>query len=203
MDLNKIMTNMLASSNAKIIPGEVIGNINPYIEWIKWLSYIPEFQRERLQILNSKIVEDISLDELDEIREYKYQTRMLNLLKKYGTSDISKEEYREVYEFMANHSIDDLMLSKLSIEEIRYATEQIKNFSQLSNEELRRKVKEEQKEDNYKKLSMLNSYILHIISRFDFTRNIAKLNSEIEAQTKVNNFMRQKSLYLSANPYKK
>ena len=120
-----------------------------------------------IHILNSKIVKDFSLDKLDEIRKYKYQTKILNLLKNMVQLIFLKKN-RSIC-FMANHSIDDLMLSKLSIEEIKYATEQIKYFSQLSNEELRRKVKEEQQEDNYKNLSMVDSYILHIISRFVYT----------------------------------
>lgn len=67
MSFNRIMANMMAGNNAKIISGEIIGNIDPYIEWINWLSYVPEFQKARIQKLNSKTVAELTLDELDEI----------------------------------------------------------------------------------------------------------------------------------------
>ena len=201
MSFNRIMANMMASNGVKIICGEIIGNIEPYIEWIKWLSYLPEFQRVRIQELNSKIVEELTLEDLDEIRAYKSQIRMLDLFKIYGTSEISKKEYIEIYDFMVNQSIDELMLNKLTSEELRYAKDQIQYFSQIPNEELRKKVNEEQKADNYEKLSMVDSYVLHIISRVDFARNMTKLNREIEAQLRENDAMRQRSLYFSSNPY--
>ena len=103
------MANMMAGSNAKIISREIIGNVDPYMEWIKWLSYLLEFQKVRIQELNSKIVEELSLEELDEIIAYKSQIRMLDLFKIYGTSEISKEEYMEVSNFMENQSIDELI----------------------------------------------------------------------------------------------
>ncbi len=203
MSFNRIMANIMAGSGTKIISGEIIGNVNPYIEWVKWLSYLPDFQKARIQELNSKIVEELTLDELDEIRAYKNQIRMLNLFKIYGTSEISKKEYMEVYDFMLNQSIDELMLSKLSSEELRYAKDQIQYFCQIPNEELRKKVNEEQKADNYEKLSMVDSYVLHIVSRVNFARNMARLNNEIEAQLRENDAIRQRSLYFAANPYMK
>ena len=139
MSFNREMANMLAGSNVKVIHGEVIGNVDPYIEWIKWLSYIPKFQQLRIQELNSKKVADISIEELNEVKEYRNQSRMLRLFKIYGTSEISKNEYMEVYNFMKKQKIDDLMLSKLSVEELKYAKEQIQHFSEISNEELRQK----------------------------------------------------------------
>lgn len=203
MSFNRVMANMMAGSDIKIIHGEVIGNVDPYIEWIKWLSYVPEFQKARIQELSCKTVDEVTLEELDEIRAYKSQIRMLGLFKIYGTSEISKGEYMEVYDFMVKQSIDELMLSKLSSEELRYAKDQIQYFSQIPSEELRKRVKEEQKADNYENLSMVDSYILHIISRVDYARSMTELNRKIEAQLRENDAMRQRSIYYAANPYAK
>lgn len=35
MSFNRVIANMLSGSDIKIIHGEVIGNVDPYIEWIK------------------------------------------------------------------------------------------------------------------------------------------------------------------------
>ncbi len=203
MSFNRIMANMLANSGAKIIHGEVTGNVDPYIEWIKWLSYVPEFQKTRIQELNSKTAGELSLEELDEIRAYKSQAQMLELFKIYGTNKISKDEYMKVHDFMLNQLIDELMLSKLSQNELKYAKEKIQYFSQISSEELRKKVDEEQKADNYENLSMVDSYVLHIISRVDYARNMKKLDSEIKVRLEANEAISHRSLYYANNSYVK
>lgn len=203
MSFNKVVANMMAGSNIKIIHGEVVGNANPYIEWIKWLSYIPKFQEVRLQELSSKKVEELTGEEIDELNTYKRQNRILKLFKLYGTKEISKDEYMEVYNFMVNQSIDELMLSKLTIEELRYAKSQIQYFSEIASEELRKKVNEERKADNYENLSMVDSYILHVISKISFAKSIIELDRKIEAQVRKNAAMRERSLYYAVNPYTK
>ncbi len=203
MSFNKVVANMMAGSNIKIIHGEVVGNANPYIEWIKWLSYIPKFQEVKLQEVSSKKVEELTGEEIDELNTYKRQNRMLKLFKLYGTKEISKDEYMEVYNFMVNQSIDELMLSKLTIEELRYAKSQIQYFSEIASEELRKKVNEERKADNYENLSMVDSYILHVISKISFAKSIIELDRKIEAQVRENAAMRERSLYYAVNPYTK
>lgn len=38
MSFDREMAKIMAGNGAKIIHGENIGNVDPYIEWIKWLS---------------------------------------------------------------------------------------------------------------------------------------------------------------------
>ena len=179
MSLNRVMASRMAGSNVKMIHGEVIRNVDPYMEWTKWLSYVPEFQKERIQELDSKRMEEMTLEEVEELEKYKNQNRMLGLFKIYSTSKISKDEYMEVYDYMANQSIDELMLSKLSSEELKYAKDQIQYFNQIPSEELRKKVTEEQKADNYENLSMVDSYVLHIISKINYAKSIPQHNREL------------------------
>ena len=95
MSISKIMAKELANSGAKFIHGAIKRNIDPIAEWIKWLSYVPESQKSKIQQLESKTVREISLEELEEIYQYKYQERMANLFKLYGTNNISEAEYLE------------------------------------------------------------------------------------------------------------
>lgn len=96
-DFNRQMAKMMSGTKTKVICGEVMGNIDPLTEWIKWLSYTPDFQKKRINELQNKKVIELSLSELDELRENLYQKRMLDLIKIYGTEQISKDEYMEVY----------------------------------------------------------------------------------------------------------
>ena len=107
----------------------------------------------------------------------------------------------KVYDYMCNESIEKLMLSKLTSEELRYAKQEITRLSEVSKEQLSAKVNEEQKPERYEQLSMVDSYILHIISDIDYARSISSLNRKIEAQLEQNDIMRQRSLYYASNSY--
>ena len=128
---------------------------------------------------------------------------MLDLIKIYGTEQISKDEYMEVYDYIKNESIDRIMLSKLTKEELDYVKENISKYSSLSREELNLKINKEQEKSTYNSLSMVDSYILHIISRISFSRSIGKLNDEIASRIEENNAIRQKNYYYASNPYRR
>ena len=117
-DFNREMAMLMAGTESMAIHGATIGNVSPYIEWIKWLSYTPDFQKKKIKELNNKVAGDLSLKELYELCEYLNQQRMLRLFKIYGTTKISKDEYMEVYDYMCRESIDKLMISKLSKKEL-------------------------------------------------------------------------------------
>lgn len=110
MSISKIMAKELANSGAKFIHGAVKRNIDPIAEWIKWLSYVPESQKSKIQQLESKTVREISLEE---IYQYRYQEKMANLFKLYGTNNISKAEYLEVYNYMSEQSIKRINVKKI------------------------------------------------------------------------------------------
>ena len=172
-----------------------ISGMNIYLECMKWLKYIPEFQKNKIDKLNKKVVSDLTLEELDEIVSYKEQERMLELFKIYDTDKISEDEYMEVYDYMMDDMmVEKLMLNKLTKEELEYAKEQIKNLKTLDKKVLRNKIKDEVKEENYNNLSMVDSYILHIISKIDLRRSINELNNKIQEKINENEIMRQKSI---------
>ena len=104
---------------------------------------------------------------------------------------------------LKSKSIEELMLKKLTSEELRYARQEITRLSKVPKEQLSAKVNEEQKPEKYEQLSMVDSYILHIISDVDYDRSISDLNRKIEAQLKQNDVMRQRSLHYASNPYAK
>ena len=202
-DFNREMAMLMAGTGSKAVHGKMIGNVSPYIEWIKWLSYIPDFQKKKIQEINNKAAKDLSLTEINELREYLNQKRMLGLFKMYGSTVITKDEYMEVYDYMCFESIDKLMLSKLSKKELEYAKQEIIKLKELPENELSKKIENDTKEETYLKLSMVEAYILHIVSITDFNRHMMSLEAEIQSQLDENDQMRQKSCYYASNPYKK
>ena len=203
MGFNRIMAREMAKigGKVKIIHGNVVGNVSPNIEWVKWLSYEPEFEKKRIEYFDSKKISKLSLEELEEASKYSRNKVFARLFKIYGTSECSEEDYMKVYNYMCNESIEELMLSKLTSEELRYAKQEITRLSKVSKEQLSAKVREEQTPEKFEQLSMVDSYILHIISDIDYARSMANLNRRIDAQLEQNEIVRQRGLYYASNPY--
>lgn len=198
---NKVMAReMSKSSGGKLIRGNVMRSVNPLIEWIKWLSYNPVHEQDKINYIYSKRVEDLSIDELKEILKYKERNRMSQLFIKYNKGECSEEEYMEVYHYMGK-SITDLMMDKLNSEELTYAKKEILGLSAVPQNEVRRKIEAEQKEEIYMSLSMVDSYILHIISDINYRKSLPNLDRKIQAQLERNDVMRQKSLSYASNQY--
>lgn len=175
--------------------------IEPHIAWVKWLSYVPEFKRKRISEIESKPVDEISKDEEDELKIFRNESEMLKLFQKYVSGDISKDEYMQVYNIMRTRSLDDLMMSRLSKEELSDAKSQIRSFSELSNEELHQKVEEEKREENYEKLSMLDSYILYELSKVSWNRGLEELSKQISIQISDTDAQSKKDASLNSFPY--
>lgn len=202
MDLNRMDAMEIAKmgGKTKIIHGNVIGNVSPDIEWIKWLSYEPEFEKRRIEYFDTKKVSELTYEELEEASKYSRNRIFARLFKIYGTDECSPEDYMRVYDYMCNESIEKLMLSKLTSEELLYARNEITRLSKISKEELSAKINEEQKPEKYEQLSMVDSYILHVISDIDYARSMSDLERKIDAQLEQNRNMRKQSLYYAANP---
>ena len=100
----------MAGGPVKIIHGE-IANIDPLLEWSKWLAYIPRLQKEKIRYLKIKRKKGLALNtnDLNILKTYEEQMRLAKLFQIYGTSKISQEEYIEVYNYMTNNSIDELI----------------------------------------------------------------------------------------------
>lgn len=72
-DLKRIMAKEMAKINngtAINIRGNVLGSVNLLTEWIRWLSYVPCFMKERIDYIYSKNTRDLSIDELKELTSY-------------------------------------------------------------------------------------------------------------------------------------
>ncbi len=203
MSLKEILVREMAKSGgkAKITCGKTIVNVSPDVEWLKWLSYEPEFEKNRIEYFDSKKVSELSLEELAEASRYIKNRVFAELFKIYGASECSKEDYMKVYEYMCNESIEELMISKLTPEELQYAKQEITRLSKIPSDQLSCIIKEEQ--EKYEQLSMVDSYILHIISGIDYARSLSSLDKELNSQLEQNAVMRRRSFYAASNPYQK
>ena len=201
MDFSKEIVREMAGMGGTFLYGNVVGNVSPDIEWIKWLSYEPEFEKKRIEYLDSKKVSELSYEELNEASIYSRNKMFAKLFKAYGTKECSEEDYIKVYNFMCEESIEKLMLSKLTVEELQYAKQEITRLLDIPKEQLCAKVQEEQRLEKYEKLSMVDSYILHIMSNVDYARARSDLDRKIGKQLEQNDVVIRKSLCYANNSY--
>lgn len=113
------------------------------------------------------------------------EKRMVKLFYKYIKQQCSKDEFFEVYDYM-NNSIEDLMNSKLTKEDIKIAKEKMDELKKLSDEELSKKIEEEKNEDNYFNLSMIDAYVLHMIIKIDNLRTKIEFQKRLDLYDKEN-----------------
>lgn len=81
--LNQILAREMSKSKGRvsIVPMYGGGNVSPYLEWKKWLSYVPEFERKRIEYFDSKKYQNylmMNLKRLVDIEKIKF---LLNYFK--------------------------------------------------------------------------------------------------------------------------
>ena len=73
----------------------------------------------------------------------------------------------------------------------------------MSEKEIRRYIVNESQEDNYNELSMMDAYVLHMVSMMNFNNNMIKLNKKLKVQIEVNDEMRKRSFSKAKSYVKK
>ena len=193
MGLEDIMMNDICDDDLKIVLSDVFGVINPYKEWIKWLSYYSEDTKNRLNEIINKPNESLSFDEMREYEKFREQLKALVLLNRYLDDNLTNSQYKFLLDFMCNESIEEYMKSKLSKEELESAKEKINKYSNVPKVILNDKVMNEKNEEVYDNLSMEDAYVLHMISKINHQRNLEELDDDIRIQNEKNNKIIKKS----------
>ena len=88
--LNQILAREMSKSKgrASIVPKYDGGNVSPYLEWKKWLSYVPEFERKGIEYFDSKKISEKK-------REMLYE-QITNEAISYGIGIINQKEIDEI-----------------------------------------------------------------------------------------------------------
>lgn len=194
----KILVQEMSKSNgsAKIVTKD-------YKEWIAWLNYEPEFEKQRKKYLMSRKFEELNASEQIELSHYiKYQT-YADLFNKYETNTGTQEEYIKVCNFMKIESLEDLIISKLTAEELNYVKSEINRIENLSLTDFESEYRKLRDLYFNEQLTMTERYVYYLSSRIAAYRNNIRVENEISAQLKGNENMRYRSYIYSQNPYRK
>ena len=194
----KILAKEMSKSNgsAKIVTKD-------YKEWIAWLNYEPEFEKQRKKYLMSRKFEELNASEQIELSHYiKYQT-YADLFNKYETNTCTQEEYIKVCNFMKIESLEDLIISKLTAEELNYVKSEINRIENLSLTDFESEYRKLRDLYFNEQLTMTERYVYYLSSRIAAYRNNKIVKNEISAKLKGNDNMRYRSYIYSQNTYRK
>lgn len=194
----KILVQEMSKSN-----GSAKTVTKDYKEWIAWLNYEPEFEKQRKNYLMSRKFEELNESEQIELSHYiKYQT-YADLFNKYETNTCTQEEYIKVCNFMKIESLEDLIISKLTAEELNYVKSEINRIEKLSLTDFESEYRKLRDLYFNERLTMTERYVYYLSSRIAAYRNNIRVENEISAQLKGNENMRYRSYIYSQNPYRK
>lgn len=194
----KILVQEMSKSN-----GSAKTVTKDYKDWIAWLNYEPEFEKQRKNYLMSRKFEELNESEQIELSHYiKYQT-YADLFNKYETNTCTQEEYIKVCNFMKIESLEDLIISKLTAEELNYVKSEINRIENLSLTDFESEYRKLRDLHFNEQLTMTERYVYYLSSKIATYRNNIRVENEISAQLKGNENMRYRSYIYSQNPYRK
>ena len=129
-NISRVIAKEMAKSKGqvKIVRGNCIGHILPNVEWLKWLSYVPKFEEERIRYLSSKSSLELSLDEIEELKRYYKNRKFQRLFECYNNSTCTSDEYMQVFDYMCDESIEAFMITKLTSFELDVAKKKLLSY---------------------------------------------------------------------------
>ena len=138
-------------------------------EWIKWLEYKATAE--------DKII--------------------LELIIKYGNHRCNENEYMTVYNYLNSHSLEQTISNKLDKYDLELIRQKMLKLRNKSESEIYDYIRNQQ--SNYENLSMIDAYVLHIISKEYYQNDINRMINEITIQIDRNDAMHQKSMVNALN----
>ena len=104
---------------------------------------------------------------------------------------------------MKIESLEDLIISKLTAEELNYVKSEINRIENLSLTDFESEYRKLRDLHFNEQLTMTERYVYYLSSRIATYRNNIRVENEISVQLKGNENMRYRSYIYSQNPYRK
>ena len=179
--ISTFISNEFGCKGVRKIPGYIPGSIDPEVVWLKWLRYIPQFQKDKI----SMAVGDLSLENVEYIKR---NNDLISLFEKFSEGKCSTDESKRVLRYMeADGKLQGIMLSKLTSEELKEAKVRIGKLHQDS-KYLDEMVACMRDVEAYEELSMVDSFIAYCASEIWTKISLVDLEAQISAQIQKRSF---------------
>ena len=159
---------------------------NPIDIWIKFTNYLKSDEKALLEKLGNKSLDSIQISEINEYSRIKNQFMISELFLKY--KNCSKEEYDIVTRFMDSMSLQTLIKTKLTEDEIELASKVISKLKTI--EQLEEYIESQQKK--FEELNAYESYIFLLAKEKLHNLNQDKVMEQIriEQERKTDNLIK-------------
>ena len=159
---------------------------NPIDIWIKFTNYLKSDEKALLEKLGNKSLDSIQISEINEYSKIKNQFMISELFLKY--KNCSKEEYDIVTRFMDSMSLQTLIKTKLTEDEIELASKVISKLKTI--EQLEEYIESQQKK--FEELNAYESYIFLLAKEKLHNLNQDKVMEQIriEQERKTDNLIK-------------
>lgn len=119
---------------------EIIEKNSKYIdyidEWLKWLKYYPSFEVVRMnKICKNARSSNLTDSDLNYVKKYTARKHILKLLKKYKSGKCTKKDIWTVHQYFKTNSLDNLIIEKLSLSELKEARAKIDRYKDMPDDE--------------------------------------------------------------------
>ena len=157
---------------------EYVNLDNPIDIWIKFTSYLKPDETALLEKLRNKSLDSIQISEINEYSRIKNQLMISELFLKYKNKNCSKEEYDIVTRFMDSMSLQTLIKTKLTEEEIELASKTISKLETI--EQLEEYIESQQKK--FEELNAYESYIFLLAKEKIYNSKQRKTKEQIKIE---------------------
>ncbi|MBO4245332.1 MAG: hypothetical protein J5892_01175 [Bacilli bacterium] len=159
-------------------------------EWCRWLNYLSKSDDAKFNELSNKTDFLLTKNDSKWLEQVKLERRIATKLR--PKKELTKEEIKEINAYFEKASIEELIKRKLTKEEYKSGLIAAKDFLANHTESEARdwcalKI------NNYKSLTMVESFILREIQKHLYFLSFKKFDDEVRYQLTANRAMRNRS----------
>ena len=170
------------------MPGYIPGGILPHVQWLKWLNYVPDFQKDRLDFINCKALSNLNLADSIFLQEMEKNNELIKLFDRFSSGECSVQDRIDVMKYVeSDGKLEKLMLSKLTFEELSDVKQKISLLRQNS-EFLESMLYVMWDVNIYSELSMVDSFVAYCAAEMRSNVDISKLEVSVDDRI-INNRM--------------
>ncbi len=152
------------------------------MQYLKWLKYTSKEEQEKINIILNKKSSELTNEEISQLKLYKHLQDIIPIFERYFSDECKKSDLLLVFDFIQNNLLYDLMIAKLTKNELQMAQIKIDQLKCLPDFELSKLIKEKMTFEAYMELSMIDAFCINRLSSILKVREDEKSDIEISAQ---------------------
>lgn len=142
------------------------------VEWYKWLRYESEIEKERVALIHSKNVNEITHEDIKFLKRKKTSSQTQKVLKQYLLDGTFTEKTWDIVEMCKTDSslLEKVMIDKLTKEELSEAKKKLSKYKQIKELDILGKIVNNL-ENSYDDLSYVDAFVFHYLADYYYYIN--------------------------------